>query len=199
MAIHGYHNDKFVQMREDAIVRILDAACELFANNGYSATTMQMIAKKAGIVPSGIYHYYAGKEDLVEAVLNREVAAMDRTIAIGVQRYLIEKGTNAFFDYMVDSVCRNVDRISLICYLVRYRDCIPEHCTGKLKLLQHFGEILRDYIRNEDEIEQAWAVLIDFCSCAVFYSVTGHRDIFVRQVSQIKKRASTLTITAADQ
>ena len=71
MPMRGCRHDKFEQMREEAVARILDAAYELFANNGYAATTMQMIAKKAGLVPSGIYHYYTGKEDLLEAVLNR--------------------------------------------------------------------------------------------------------------------------------
>lgn len=67
-------------MREDSIERILQAARSLFANNGYAATTMQMIAKQAGLVPSGIYHYFAGKNDLLEAVLDRETAALDRSV-----------------------------------------------------------------------------------------------------------------------
>lgn len=73
MAVRHNKRDKFEQMREDAIERILSAAKELFANNGYAATTVQMIAQKANLVPSAIYHYFAGKEDLLEAVLDREM------------------------------------------------------------------------------------------------------------------------------
>lgn len=193
MSMRGYRHDKFEQMREDAVTRILDAAYELFASNGYAGTTIQMIAKKAGLVPSGIYHYYTGKEDLLEAVLNREISAMDRTITVGLQRYFMGKGVGEFLDYMMESVCTNADRVTLICYLVRYRECIPEHCNSKLKLLRHFSEVLHDYIQSDKEMEQAWEILTEFCACAVFYSVTRHRDIFERQVSKIKERYSAIT------
>ena len=49
--------DKFDAMREDAIERILTASTQLFSDYGYAATTIQMIADRAKVVPSGIYHY----------------------------------------------------------------------------------------------------------------------------------------------
>ena len=54
-----HKRDKFDAMREDAIERILSASTQLFSDYGYAATTIQMIADRAKVVPSGIYHYYA--------------------------------------------------------------------------------------------------------------------------------------------
>ena len=193
MGLRGYKKDKFEQMREDAIERILQAARRLFANNGYAATTVQMIAKEAGLVPSGIYHYFAGKEDLLEAVLDREIAAMDRTIYIGIQEHFIGKNVNVFLDYMADTVCDNVERISLMCHLVRFR-CVPEYCAGKLCLLRHFADIMREYIQDPQEVDQAYEILTDFVGFAVFYSVTRHRDIFYRQIGELKVKASQLAL-----
>lgn len=122
MAVRHNKRDKFEQMREDAIERILSAAKALFANNGYAATTVQMIAQKANLVPSAIYHYFAGKEDLLEAVLDREMAEVDKTINIGLQQYLLQEGTDAFLDFMMKSVCENKERISLMCHLVQFRN-----------------------------------------------------------------------------
>ncbi|MFR8012342.1 MAG: TetR/AcrR family transcriptional regulator [Clostridia bacterium] len=64
MAVPANTKTKFEQMREDATQRILNAAKDLFASNGYAATTIQMIAKQADLVPSAIYHYFSGKEGL---------------------------------------------------------------------------------------------------------------------------------------
>ena len=46
--------DKFDAMREDAIERILTASTQLFSDYGYAATTIQMIADRAKVVPSGM-------------------------------------------------------------------------------------------------------------------------------------------------
>ena len=66
MAVHYIEKAKCEQMREDSIRRILTAAMHLFADNGYTATTMQMIAREANLVPSGIYHYFSvsGRRDI---------------------------------------------------------------------------------------------------------------------------------------
>ncbi|MFR8011908.1 MAG: TetR/AcrR family transcriptional regulator [Clostridia bacterium] len=191
MAVRHNKRDKFEQMREDAIERILSAAKELFANNGYAATTVQMIAQKANLVPSAIYHYFAGKEDLLEAVLDREMAEIDKTINIGLQQYLLEDGTDAFLDFMAKSVYENKERISLMCHLVQFRNA-TEYCKDKLHLIHHFSEIIGDYIRGSEAREAMQDIIIDFVCSAAFYSITGRRDIFERQISQLKIKANNL-------
>lgn len=175
MAVRHNKRDKFEQMREDAIERILSAAKELFANNGYAATTIQMIAQKANLVPSAIYHYFAGKEDLLEAVLDREMMEIDKTINIGLQQYLLEDGTDAFLDFMARSVCENKERISLICHLVQFRNA-TEYCKDKLHLIHHFSEIIKDYIRDPETRKAAEDIIVDFACNAAFYSITSRRD-----------------------
>lgn len=56
---------------EPARTRILGAAEELFAENGFAATPTSRIAERAG-VPKGLVHYYfARKVDLLEALVER--------------------------------------------------------------------------------------------------------------------------------
>lgn len=187
MVIHRKKHDKFEQMREDAIERILTAAKDLFATNGYAATTIQMIAKQANLVPSGIYHYFAGKDDLLEAVLDREIAEIDKTLNNGLRYHL--SGEQDFFDYMKESVYKNRDRISLLCHLVQFR-CVPEYCSDKLRIVNHFNEIIDVYIMDPVQRETARNIIIDFISCAVFYAIAGHRDVFERQVEDIRARVT---------
>jgi AcrR family transcriptional regulator len=47
--------------------RILDAALELFREQGYEATTMRAIAAAAGVSLGNSYYYFASKDHLVQA------------------------------------------------------------------------------------------------------------------------------------
>ena len=44
---------------------LADIAIKLFAKNGYATTSLQDIAKEAGISKAGLYHYFETKEDIL--------------------------------------------------------------------------------------------------------------------------------------
>jgi len=50
--------------------KIISLALELFAQNGFSATSMRQIAKTVGIRESSIYNHFASKDEILEAVLS---------------------------------------------------------------------------------------------------------------------------------
>lgn len=51
--------------------RILDAAEELFARQGFTATTIKQIGSAAGLNPALIYYYFGSKEELYRRLLTR--------------------------------------------------------------------------------------------------------------------------------
>ena len=51
--------------------RILDAAESLFAEKGYSATSLGDVADRVGIRSPSLYNHFRNKEALYEAVLER--------------------------------------------------------------------------------------------------------------------------------
>lgn len=53
---------------------LLAAAAELFTTRGYAATTTRAVAERAGMRQATMYHYVAGKEDLLAALLESTVA-----------------------------------------------------------------------------------------------------------------------------
>ncbi|MEV4411547.1 TetR/AcrR family transcriptional regulator [Catellatospora sp. NPDC049609] len=67
--------------------RILAAATELFAEQGYAATSVQQVVDRAGVTKGGLYHYFGAKEDLLvemyRAVFGERLAALDRIVAQG--------------------------------------------------------------------------------------------------------------------
>ncbi|RZI81872.1 MAG: TetR/AcrR family transcriptional regulator [Rubrivivax sp.] len=52
---------------------IEEAACQLFLTQGYDATSMASVAKATGVAPNTLYWYFANKDEMLIAVLNRLV------------------------------------------------------------------------------------------------------------------------------
>jgi TetR/AcrR family transcriptional regulator, mexJK operon transcriptional repressor len=53
--------------------RILDVATALFLGDGFGATSIEAVARRAGISKRTFYHRFRGKEELFEAVVRRLV------------------------------------------------------------------------------------------------------------------------------
>jgi AcrR family transcriptional regulator len=69
----------------DARARVLDAAVELFAQQGYDGTSATQVITRAGVAKGGFYHHFASKESLLYEVygdlIGRQLAAMDEILA----------------------------------------------------------------------------------------------------------------------
>jgi len=60
---------QFEEIRAKSIAAIKEAALELFATDGYQATPIARIAKKANLSKGLIYNYFESKEDLLQQIL----------------------------------------------------------------------------------------------------------------------------------
>jgi AcrR family transcriptional regulator len=58
-------SDTYLETRRQ---QVLDAAYSCFARNGFHETTMQDIAREAGVSYGVVYHYFDSKEDVIEEV-----------------------------------------------------------------------------------------------------------------------------------
>src|SRR3954470_563735 len=69
--------------------RILDAAVDLFADQGYDGTSVAQVIERAGLTKGGFYHHFASKDallyevygDLIPAQLERMDAILARHLA----------------------------------------------------------------------------------------------------------------------
>jgi AcrR family transcriptional regulator len=50
-------------------VAVEDAAIQLFMEQGYHATSMRQIAKRAGLALGGIYNHFSSKDEIFEAII----------------------------------------------------------------------------------------------------------------------------------
>lgn len=87
--------------------RVLEAAREVFAADGFAAASLDDIARRAGVTRGAVYHHYDGKSGLFRAVaeqLQAEVAA--RVVAEAERKAdaagQLRAGSHAFLDAITD-------------------------------------------------------------------------------------------------
>jgi AcrR family transcriptional regulator len=61
---------------ERRMAQLLDAAAEVFAENGYAKATTNAIAAKAGVSPGTLYQFFGNKEALAAGLAERYRAAL---------------------------------------------------------------------------------------------------------------------------
>ena len=84
--------------------KILNAAASVFAKRGFDATTMEQIARAAGVSKPIVYEHFGGKEGLYAVVVDREMEAlykrMSQGIASGTPRHRYEQAVLSFLTYV---------------------------------------------------------------------------------------------------
>ena len=61
-------------MANDTKERILEAALEMFSQNGYAGTNIRELSASLGLVKSGVYKHYESKEAIWNALLDQMIA-----------------------------------------------------------------------------------------------------------------------------
>lgn len=82
---------QFEEIREERKTLIMDTALEIFANEGYHNTTINQIAKQAGISKGLMYNYFDSKEDLLKAIILRSVMEIYNFFDINRDGFLSEE------------------------------------------------------------------------------------------------------------
>jgi AcrR family transcriptional regulator len=68
------------ERREATVGSLVVAARELFARDGFAATSLDAVAARADVTKGAVYHHFEGKRQLFEAVFAREVAKLSETL-----------------------------------------------------------------------------------------------------------------------
>jgi AcrR family transcriptional regulator len=68
------------ELRDQRRSAILDAAVRLFAQHGYDATDTQTLSDSLGMGKGTLYRYFASKQELFAAAVNRSIDRLDECI-----------------------------------------------------------------------------------------------------------------------
>lgn len=96
--------EDFEKMQEASREKILRAALELFAQKGYSTTSVESIAQKAKISKGLIYHYFNSKQDILKGIFNILMQSLNQFIADNnelLPKKYIEKMVEYSFQFII--------------------------------------------------------------------------------------------------
>ncbi len=88
--------------------RMMSAIADLTAEQGYEATTIADIVRRAGVARKTLYDNFDGKEDLFLAAIDHSVREMKETVeracreTDGVWQHRVEAGLAAFLDFVAE-------------------------------------------------------------------------------------------------
>jgi AcrR family transcriptional regulator len=82
---------QYKEIRDEKMTLIMDVALEHFANEGYYRTTINHIARHAGISKGLMYNYFDSKEALLKAIIHRSVNEVYKYLDFDRDGYLSEE------------------------------------------------------------------------------------------------------------
>jgi AcrR family transcriptional regulator len=181
----------------DPKTRILNAAEQLFGEQGYGATSLRDIIKTAGVNLSAIHYYFRSKEGLLEAVVERRAAPVNRERLemlaaaereAGVKRVSVERVMEAFllpaFHRSADpqqgaALRRLMGRLHLeagLLPIVMRKNFAP--------VIARFSVVLKGALPGVAPEDVFWRLL--FASGAMARTLTGMEDIEVVSDGKVK-------------
>lgn len=116
---------------------LIAAARALFGEQGYEGTTIEAVLESAGVARGALYHHFATKEALFDAVLDREVATIADAAAIAARTAddpleSLRAGSATWLRHALDPA---VQRITLldspaVVGWTRWREIDEQHTLG---------------------------------------------------------------------
>jgi AcrR family transcriptional regulator len=105
-----------VERTEATTSALVEAGRELFAQDGYAATSLDAVVARAGVTKGALYHHFDGKHELFRAVLEREQARLAERLGGAFARKRdpwdgVQAGCRAFLEEVLDP---ELQRIMLI-------------------------------------------------------------------------------------
>lgn len=162
--MHGFIRDGSIcEMTKE---NIIIAALRLFLLRGYKYVSLVDVANEVGITKGGIYHYFAGKEDLLHAAMHylldrfeakySEVFSDARSFRETLQAIIVERELDKFAYHLL-----NIDKadylINLAIFALEIMKNFPEIHQRVHRSHEHLYHVLEDKVQqamDEGEIRQ---------------------------------------------
>ncbi|MCH5584930.1 TetR/AcrR family transcriptional regulator [Shimazuella sp. AN120528] len=92
------------RIRQISIEKIRTAAMELFMKQGYHATSINDVAKHAGISKGLLYNYYKGKEELLATMIEHRIGELVQVM----EKAMLYESPTEQLKYIIEGAIDNV-------------------------------------------------------------------------------------------
>jgi len=139
-----------IQNAEQKQHAIVSAAEALFLQQGYAVSSMDQIAKKAGVTKQTVYRYFASKNELFAAVMRRVQTAKSEAYCFGSRS--VAKELTGFASYLLGF---HLQQQALGLYRIMLTEAAQENLltTFKSQGPQHVLKPLIEYLNEQTQLE----------------------------------------------
>lgn len=151
---------QFEAIRQEKRKIILDSALELFAENGFHATSISLIAKKASISKGLIYNYFESKNDILEEIIDQGFHEIHDLIDPNHDGVLTETEFISFLDQCFEIVRKNLRYWKLYFSLI-LQPFVSENFTVKYaKAGEPMFRMMFEYIKSKGSADPEGDLMI---------------------------------------
>jgi AcrR family transcriptional regulator len=159
------------EYKEEAKARILDAATEMFVENGYKNTRMTEIAKKLGVSKGALYQYFKSKEELLLEVIKSGAQFRRSSVFNSMTlEQLPLLSTEEYFDKMIHST-NQIDKFGIEIAGIALRS--PELLRGMRNFFLEEVNIIQEYF---EKAKEAGVIKADTDTRVVAVSILSFRS-----------------------
>jgi AcrR family transcriptional regulator len=139
---------QFEEIREEKKALIMDVALEHFSGVGFQATTINHIARHAGISKGLMYNYFKSKEDLLAAIINRSLNDIYLNFNPDHDNRLSPREFEMFIRKIFSLFRENRKFWKLIYRVMLQRGVYEKLLSGKLQTINISGMSLKEFSDN---------------------------------------------------
>ena len=188
--------EQFAEIRKQSTSQIAEAALELFARQGYHRTSIEQIARHAGVSKGLIYNYFDTKVDLLRHIMDDAMSAGDilEEMLLGDQLGPQEK-IFYLLDQLTDMLKKNPQHWKLVFMLSmqdeiaeKFSDVIESHAAKNLGMVTTLLQALD--IPDADLEAMALAAQLD--GILLHYIHMGEQYPLDRMLNHMKNHIKSL-------
>ena len=133
-----------VESRRD----LMDTAIDCFARYGFQATSIDRIAKAAGVTKGALYYHFKDKEELLFEAVKSRVGQFERHVVTGLTpvadtRDALRQLAHVCFEHATKSNHRRL----IVTLMVEALDTNPRLAAQFRDMMHRFREFLREIVR----------------------------------------------------
>jgi AcrR family transcriptional regulator len=143
--------EQYEQIREERRKAIMSSALDLFANQGYTVTTISQIAEKAGISKGLLYNYFTSKEDLLKAIMTGLTEQFVDMFDPNHDDVISDEEALDFFDLYFDMLRNRIEEFKLY-YQLSMQPKVIEYLKtkyGNSQVISHQKKLLFDFFSRK--------------------------------------------------
>jgi len=173
------NKEQYEEIRMKSKKVIIDTALHLFVTKGYHATSIQAIAKEAGIAIGLMYHYFNSKEDMLVYIMEDKMQEIRNSAMTELSKTTNANDIHNIVDALFATIIKKSDSWRLI-ITVSFQPDVAKKAKEMIDALSlhqqdiYVAHFKRAGIENPEECARTLFILIH--SALISYALTENSE-----------------------